>query len=53
VENKQENHQASIIEMEGKLCDRFVSIVIDLGSNYNYVNIGLVDKRGLIKEVHT
>lgn len=52
MENKKEYHQESIIEMEDKIYDRFVSIFIDLGLNYNYVNAELVDKCGLRKEVH-
>jgi len=38
--------------MEGKLCGQVVSILIDLGSNYSYVNPDLVDKCGLRKQVH-
>ena len=49
VDNKQTYHQASIIEMEGKLYSQVVSILIDLGSNYSYVNPDLVDKCGLRK----
>jgi len=37
--------------MDGKLCDQFVSILIDPGSNYNYVSSDLVDKCVLNKEV--
>jgi len=37
--------------MDGKLCDQVVSILIDPGSNYSYVNPNLVDKCGLNKEV--
>jgi len=46
------DHQASIIEMEGKLCDLVVSIFIDPRSNYIYVSPDLVDECGLNKEVH-
>lgn len=46
------DHQAFITKMEGKLCDRVVVILIDLGSNYSYVNPDLMDKCGLRKEVH-
>jgi len=49
VDNKHADHQASIIEMEGKLCGQVVSILIGLGSNYSYVNPNLVDKCGLRK----
>lgn len=30
-DNRQKYHQASIIEMDGKLCDQVVSILIDPG----------------------
>ena len=46
------DHQASIIDMEGKLYDWVVSILIDPRSNYSYVNPDLVGKYGLYKEVH-
>jgi len=48
----QADHQASIIDMDGKLCDQVVSILNDPRSNYSYVNPNLVDKCGLNKEVH-
>ena len=38
--------------MDGKLCDQVVSILIEPGSNYCYINPGLVDKCGLSKEMH-
>ncbi len=52
VGNRQTDHQASIIEMDGKICHQVVSILIDNGSNYSYINPNLVDKCGLRKEVH-
>ena len=52
LDNIQADHQASIIEMEGKLCDQVVSILIDPRSNYSYVNPDPMDKCGLNKEVH-
>ena len=52
VDNKQEDHQASIIDMDGKHCDQVVSILIDTGFNYSYVSPDLVDKCGLNKEIH-
>lgn len=33
MDNFQADHQASIIEMEGKMQEKIVSILIDLGSN--------------------
>lgn len=47
-----DNRKTSITEMEGKLCDQTVSILIDPRSNYSYINPDLVDKCGLRKEVH-
>ena len=38
--------------MDGKLCDQFVSILIEPGSNYSYIGPNLVNKCGLNKEVH-
>ena len=52
LDNKHVDHQESIIEMEGELCDQVVSILIDHGSNYSYVSLDLVDKCGLNKEVN-
>ena len=48
-DKKQVDHQASIIQMEGQLCDQVVSILIDPRSNYSYVNPNPVDKCGLSK----
>lgn len=50
--NKQENHQAYIIEMGCKICDQVISILIDPRSSYNYVSTILVEKCGLSKELH-
>ena len=38
-----------ITEMDGKLCDQVVSILIGLGSNYSNVNPDFVDKCGFNK----
>jgi len=38
--------------MEDKLCDQFISILIDPGSNYSYVSPNSVDKCVLSKELH-
>jgi len=52
LDNMHADHQESIIEMGSKVCDQVVSILIDLESNYSYVNPNLVDKCGLNKDVH-
>ncbi|MCY6488320.1 hypothetical protein, partial [Actinobacillus pleuropneumoniae] len=51
VDNRQADHQASIIKMDSKICDQVISILIDPGSNYSYVSSDLVDKCGLSKEL--
>jgi len=38
--------------MDDKLCEQVVSILIDPIYHYSYINIDLVDKFGLRKEVH-
>ena len=52
MENRQVEHQAYIIEMDGKTCDQVISILIYPISNYSYVSPDLVDKCGLSKELH-
>lgn len=52
LDNRQADHQASIIEMNGKLYDQVVSILIDPGSSYSDVNPDLVDTCCLNKQVH-
>ena len=52
LDNMEADHQTSIIEMDSKICDQFVSILIDTGYNYSYVNPDLVDKFRLNKKVH-
>jgi hypothetical protein len=36
LDNKQSNHQASVVEMEGMISNHLVSILIDLGSILSY-----------------
>lgn len=52
MDNCQVDHPASIVEMEGKLKEKFISILIDPSSNYIYVIIDIVDKCGLGKDLH-
>jgi len=51
-DNKQVDLQASMIEMEGKIYDRVVSILLILDLNYIYTSPELVNKCCLNKEVH-
>ena len=52
LDNRQDDHQTSIIEMEGQICDQVVSILIDPRSNYSYISPDLVGKCGLNKKLH-
>ena len=52
LDKKQAKHQASINEMDDKLCDQVIFILIDPGSNYSYISPNLVNKFGLSMELH-
>lgn len=43
MDNMKTNNQASIIDMESKVHDQVVSILIDPGSIYSYISPNLVD----------
>jgi hypothetical protein len=44
LDNRQEDHQALVVEMEGMISNHLVSILIDPGSNLSYVAPQIVDK---------
>jgi hypothetical protein len=44
LDNKQADHQASVVEMEGMITNHLVSILIDPGSNLSYIAPKAVDK---------
>jgi hypothetical protein len=44
MDNKQADHQASVMEMEGMISNHLVSILIDFGSNLSYVAPQNIDK---------
>ena len=52
VDNKQADHQASVVEMEGMITNHLVSILIDLGSNLSYIAPKVVDKCKLQPHKH-
>ena len=52
MDTRKFDHHASTIEMESKLHDKVISILIGTRSNYNYIIPDLVYKCGLNKEVH-
>jgi hypothetical protein len=50
---RKEHHQSTILEIEGKIHDKKVSILIDLGDSLSYVTPCLVDSRKLKMVKHT
>ena len=42
LENRQEEHQATMVEMEGKISDQIVTVLIDLGASLSYVSPKIV-----------
>jgi hypothetical protein len=42
VDNKQADHQASVVDMEGMIANHLVSILIDPSSNLSYVPLRLL-----------
>ena len=52
LDNKQADHQALVVEMEGMIANHLVSILIDHGSNLSYVAPQTVDKCKLKPVIH-
>jgi hypothetical protein len=44
LDNRQVDHQASVVEMEGMIANHLVSILIDPGSNMSYVSPQTIEK---------
>ena len=44
LENRQADYQTSMVEVEGKLNQTPISIVIDPGANLSYISPDLVEK---------
>ena len=49
-EYRQANHQSTMLEVEGKILNIHVSILIDLGSSLSYIAPKVVEKCKLSKE---
>jgi hypothetical protein len=43
VENRLVDHHTSVVELEGKIYKQTISILIDLGSNLNYVSPQVIE----------
>ena len=37
LEDHQEDHQSSVVEVAGKIVEKYISILIDLGSTHSYI----------------
>ena len=47
LEDHQENHQSTMVEIAGKIVEQSVSILIDLGSTHSYITPRVVENRDL------
>jgi hypothetical protein len=52
VENRQEDHQAFVVELEGIISKQPISILIDPGSNLSYVSPQVVEACALQRKKH-
>ena len=43
LEDRQADHQSTVVEVAGKIVEKFVSILIDPGSTHSYITPRLVD----------
>ena len=50
LENRKEDYQTSMVEVEGKLNQTPISILIDLGGSLSYISPDLVEKCNLSVE---
>ena len=50
LEDRQANHQSTMLDVEGKISNTYVSILIDLGSSLSYIAPRVVEKCKLSKE---
>ena len=44
LENRQANHQTSMVEVQGMIQNLFVTILIDPGASLSYISPGIVEK---------
>jgi hypothetical protein len=53
LENRQSDHQASVVEMEGMVTNHVISIMIDPSSNLSYISPQTIEKCKLQPTKHT
>jgi hypothetical protein len=52
LDNKQADHQGSVVEMEGMITNHLVSILVDPSSNLSYIGPKAIDKCKLQPHKH-
>ena len=50
LENRQEEHQATMVEIEGKISELPITVLIDPGASLSYISPGIVEKCNLKPE---
>jgi len=53
LDGRKENHQSTIVEIEGKIHDKKLSILFDLAASLSYVSPTLIDSNKVKKVKHT
>ena len=53
LEDRQADHQSTVVEIEGKIVDHSVSILIDPGSTHSYITPGIVEVCAFKKLKHS
>ena len=51
LENRQEDHQNSIVEIGGMIKNQPISVLIDPGTRMSYISHGVVDLRNLVPKM--
>jgi len=52
VDGRHDDHQSTIVEVEGKVNNNYISILIDPRATLSYVTLGLVDSNKIKKVKH-
>jgi hypothetical protein len=52
LDNRDIDHQASVVELEGTICNHLVSILVDPSSNLSYAPCEIVEKCKLQQDKH-
>jgi hypothetical protein len=53
VDGQQADHQSSMVEIEGKINNTHIYILIDPGATLSYITPGIVESNKLKKTIHT